>query len=138
MAGPRFTETSVESREGHGGGCGPPAQTCEGDTRTAFRVPQCYSNQMESPLFSLNTARPAAPAQVEVWLGRDYGRSAKIPDVADVSNVARWIDEQSTATANEGLRAGKAAAVAEALALKGLYSNTRHPALRSLVSRARL
>ena len=80
-----------------------------------------YFADKGTTLAELNTARPAAPAQVEVWLEewRDYARAAKLPDRADVNNVARWIDEESTAAANQGLRAGKSAAVAEALALKG-------------------
>ena len=73
-------------------------------------------------LGELNTTRPAAPGQLEVWLEewRDYARSATIVDVADVNNVARWIGEDTMASGDEGLRAGKSAAVADALAKKGL------------------
>ena len=62
----------------------------------------------------------STPAAIEEWVEewKDYARSAGLTDVADINNVGRWIKEDLSLR-SEGLRAGKAAAVADALARKG-------------------
>ena len=54
---------------------------------------------------------------VEEW--KDYARSAKLTDTADVNNVGRWISEESSAIV-VGARSGKAAFISDALAKKGV------------------
>ena len=70
-------------------------------------------------LAELNTARPPDAADVSDWEWRDLATAAGITDSFDVKSVGRWIEQDEPAS-NGGLRTGKAFAVADALARKGV------------------
>ena len=74
-----------------------------------------------TPLAELNATRPPDKGRVDAWLEEcsDAAEAAGIVDKLDRNNVGRWIDKEST-TALSGTRAGKAAAVADALVKKGI------------------
>ena len=91
--------------------------------RSAVSAPlAAYFVANGTTLGELPTARPPDPTKVEDWAAewKDYASAAGINDSADVKNVGRWVMEQDAA-ASVGTRSGRVAAVADALARKGLH-----------------
>lgn len=72
-------------------------------------------------LKDLPTTPPAVKLEHEEWLAEwaDYAKDAGLADESDRNNVTRWINSDESFTAN-GVRAGKAYAVAAALTKKGM------------------
>ena len=75
----------------------------------------------------LPVARPPDPAQLEDWVEEwtDTATAAGITDTLDVKNVGRWMMEVDSSS-SAGLRSGKAFAVADALAKKGVVLDRSH------------
>ena len=72
-------------------------------------------------LTELNVSRPADASKLDDWVEEwlDTAKAAGIADLLDVKNVGRWIREEDSSSL-AGLRSGKAFAVADALARKGV------------------
>ena len=80
-----------------------------------------YFADKGTTLAELPTARPADATDLVSWQEEwmDYAAAAGVTDKADLKNVGRWIIEEDTGL-RVGLRSGKAYAVADALAKKGI------------------
>ena len=81
-----------------------------------------YFKSKDLSVVNLPLDPPSSAADVEDWKEEwsDYAKDAGLTATSDVNNVVRWIASADVAAGTVAGRAGKAAAVADALAKRGI------------------
>ena len=90
------------------------------DTSVAALLNYFVAKNISLP--ELPTDTPATPQEVEDWVQEwcDYGEDSGLTDKSQLGNISRWIRSDDVGLAGLGSRSGKAHAVADVLAKRGL------------------